>query len=207
MWVASTRGSASIAGARGQLSGTEHAAQPEPNCCALPTGVMAPAVCTGTGALGAHPAKTASRTRNKSEGICCDVLEGLSTAAYTCQVSETVGSHLKAVRLAAGLTLRAVQERTSGRVKNGYLSQIENDEIKSPSPTILFDLSQVYGIDYADLLDKAGHPVPVSAATTSTTPIAGIPAAALADLDDRERREVLDFLAYLKSRRPATSRA
>ena len=101
--------------------------------------------------------------------------------------------------------MRAVQERTDGRVKNGYLSQIENGDIKSPSPTILHDLSEVYGVDYADLLDRAGHPVPVMAATPATSPIAGFPTSALADLDDREQREVLDFLAFLKSRRPAAA--
>lgn len=134
------------------------------------------------------------------------MLEGLSTASYACQVSDSVGSHLKAVRLAAGLSLRAVQERTDGRVKNGYLSQIENGEIKSPSPTILHDLSQVYGADYADLLDRAGHPVPASAGGSVASPITGIPTSALADLDDREQREVLDFLAFLKSRRPVAAK-
>ena len=106
------------------------------------------------------------------------------------------------MRLAAGLSLRSVQELTSGRVKNGYLSQIEGGAIKSPSPSLLHDLAKAYGVDYADLLTRAGHPVPsTAAATTSVGVIAGIPAAALADLTETETREVLDFLAFVKSRR------
>jgi transcriptional regulator with XRE-family HTH domain len=108
------------------------------------------------------------------------------------------------MRRAAGLSLRAVQERTQGRVKNGYLSQIEHGDIKSPSPTVLHDLAEVYGLDYTEVLRRAGHPVPADdsrAATRLPRAIAGIPVAALSDLTDTERREVLDFLAFVKSRR------
>lgn len=117
-----------------------------------------------------------------------------------------MGGHLRAVRLAAGLSLRAVEDRTGGRVRNGYLSQIENGDIKRPSPSVLRDLAEVFGLDYAQLLERAGHPVP---AGTDATPhpqvgvIAGIPTAALADLTEAEAREVLDFLAFVKSRRVA----
>jgi HTH-type transcriptional regulator, competence development regulator len=119
-------------------------------------------------------------------------------------MTATVGEYLRAVRMAEGLTLRAVQDRTQGRVKNGYLSQIENGDIKRPSPTVLNDLAAVYGLDYAALLELAGHPVPRSKAK-AVTAIASIPQSALADLDDREQREVLDFLAYLRSRRSPAS--
>lgn len=41
----------------------------------------------------------------------------------------SLGQFLKGVREAAGLTLRDVEERTEGRVKNGYLSQVEGNRI------------------------------------------------------------------------------
>jgi len=113
------------------------------------------------------------------------------------------------LRLAAGFSLRSVQDKTSGRVKNGYLSQIEGGDIKSPSPSMLNDLAQVYGVDYADLLTRAGHPVPVSAKTSGLAPsaIAGIPTSAFTDLTEQEAREVIDFLAFVKSRRATGSKS
>lgn len=122
---------------------------------------------------------------------------------------QTLGSHLRALRLAAGLSLRAVQDKTSGRVKNGYLSQIEGGDIKSPSPSMLNDLAQVYGVDYGDLLTRAGHPVPVSAKPggLASSAIAGIPRSAFTDLTEQEAREVIDFLAFVKSRRATGSKS
>lgn len=129
----------------------------------------------------------------------------MSNARHTWHVpGDTLSSYLQSMRRAAGLSLRAVEERTKGRVKNGYLSQIEHGAIKSPSPTVLYDLAEVYGLDYADVLRRAGHPVPADAARHAgrlPRAIAGIPVAALSDLSDTERRDVLDFLAFVKSRR------
>lgn len=114
----------------------------------------------------------------------------------------TVGHWLRSARQAVGLTLRGVQDRTDGRVKNGYLSQIESGAIKSPSPTVLHELAAVYGLDYAELLAKAGHPVPEQGPRRQPVGvIAGLPSAALADLSDGEKAQLLDFVAFLKSRR------
>lgn len=112
----------------------------------------------------------------------------------------SLGKYLRDARQAVGLTLRAVQERTDGRVKNGYLSQIESGDIKSPSPSVLHELASVYGLDYAHLLARAGHPVP-SGAAAPVAAIAGLPSAALSDLTDDEQAQLLDFVVYLKSRR------
>jgi transcriptional regulator with XRE-family HTH domain len=114
---------------------------------------------------------------------------------------ETLGAYLKAARNAVGLTLRAVEGRTDNRVTNGYLSQIENDSARNPSPHVLWELSEVYGIDYADLLLRAGHRVPRHEAPRAQATVGGVPLRALEDLDDTEQKQVLQFLAFLKSQR------
>jgi len=111
------------------------------------------------------------------------------------------GRYLRSVREAFGYTLRTVEEKASGRVKNAYLSQIENGQITLPSPAILWVLAEVYGVDYGELLLRAGHRVPESSVATRKRSLAGLPLHALADLDEEDRRELLSFLGYLQTRK------
>jgi HTH-type transcriptional regulator, competence development regulator len=69
----------------------------------------------------------------------------------------TLGEHLAALRNAAGLTLRQVEEATKKEVSNAYLSQLEKDKISKPSPNILYVLSEVYSTSYEDLMERAGY--------------------------------------------------
>ncbi len=114
-----------------------------------------------------------------------------------------IGDHLKRVRQAMGLSLRAASGQAS--ITNGYLSQIESGVIKQPSTKVLHDLSTAYGLDYADLLGRAGHPVPNQTAErrpqTGVAALSGMPAEAFDDLDEREVAELMDYIAYLRSKR------
>ena len=65
---------------------------------------------------------------------------------------------MRTLRRQAGLTLRAV-EAGSG-ISNAYLSQLECDRVKEPSPKVLWALANCYQADYLDLLRRAGYPVP-----------------------------------------------
>jgi HTH-type transcriptional regulator, competence development regulator len=72
-------------------------------------------------------------------------------------VAQTLGQYLMSLRLAKKLTLREVEERSKKAVSNAYLSQIENDKIKQPSPNILHVLAMLYGIEYQKLMEMAGY--------------------------------------------------
>ena len=52
-----------------------------------------------------------------------------------------IGVVLADLRKAKGLSLREVQEATGGAVSNAYLSQLERQKIKKPSPNVLRSLA------------------------------------------------------------------
>lgn len=117
------------------------------------------------------------------------------------QRTESLGEYLKRSRLSIPMSLRAVEGKTEG-ISNGYLSQIESNQIKQPSPNVLFQLSEVYGLDYRDLLVRAQHRVPTNkGAAKQDAELGGIPLRALSDLTDEERKQVTDYIAWLKTRR------
>lgn len=125
----------------------------------------------------------------------------LSEFLYNERMAQGLGDYLRAARKAAGYTLRRVEELSSGVVKNGYLSQIEGGAIRVPSTRILHELARIYGVDFADLLRRAGLPTETSPIAGATSPSDAIPASALADLREHEVKQVIDFLAFVKSQR------
>lgn len=114
------------------------------------------------------------------------------------QTSNELGPFLKSARRSVGLTLRDVESKSD--ITNGYLSQIENQLISKPSPNVLYQLAELYGIEYSDLLVRAGHRVP-AAPTQQAESLNGIPLRALEDLTDSEKKDLMDYLNYLKSKR------
>ena len=116
-----------------------------------------------------------------------------------------LGQYLRDTRRALGLSLRAVEEATQKAVTNGYLSQIETGLVERPSPNVLYHLAEVYGIDYGDLLVRAGHKVPIDQAPANRGTVPGLPLSALSDLTEGERSKLLEYIAFLRStRRHAT---
>jgi HTH-type transcriptional regulator, competence development regulator len=111
------------------------------------------------------------------------------------------GKYLRSIREALGLTLRRVEEKSGRRVKNGYLSQIETGAIQRPSPGILYELSIVYGVDYGELLARAGHRVPESNVSREQRSVAGLPLHAFADLNEDEQKQLVEYAAFIRQRR------
>lgn len=67
---------------------------------------------------------------------------------------KTLGSTLKKNRESRSMTLRQVEEATG--ISNAYLSQLENDKIKTPSANTLFKLANLYVLDFNTLLEQSG---------------------------------------------------
>jgi hypothetical protein len=83
------------------------------------------------------------------------------------------------------------------------LSKHENDAVKKPSPQVLHQLSEALAVPYADLMRLSGYRVPGESETTSQNSIG---AALFADLTEDERDELLEYLAWYRTRK-RTSRA
>lgn len=112
---------------------------------------------------------------------------------------EKLGDYLKKSRTLTGLSLRKVEAQT--QISNGYLSQIEGNAVDRPSPNVLYKLSETYGIDYSDLLKRAGHHVPSETPGSRPAMLAGIPLRALEELTETEAAELRNYLAFIRQKR------
>ena len=110
----------------------------------------------------------------------------------------SLGQYLASIRQDRKMTLRDVEETTGKEVSNAYLSQIENDKIKKPSPNILLALSKVYEISYEKLMSKAGYVV--SARSENSRRRARSPFAEH-NISPAEEEKLLEYLHFIRSRK------
>ena len=112
-----------------------------------------------------------------------------------------LGGLLADLRTARGFTLRQVEEATGNAVSNAYLSQLEKGKVQKPSPNVLHSLAAVYAVPYESLMEKAGYLLPAGAGEGKRRRRLG--AFALDDLSAEEEEELLKYLAFIRSRKPA----
>lgn len=117
--------------------------------------------------------------------------------------AEALGTYLKSLRMGLRMTLRDVEETTEKEVSNAYLSQIENGKIVKPSPNVLHALATLYRVSYAKLMERAGYVSPTTRPSRSTKH--GRAATfAVENLTAEEETELLEYLAWFRSRRGAS---
>lgn len=112
-----------------------------------------------------------------------------------------LGSVLADLRRAKGLSLREVEEATGKAVSNAYLSQLEKQKIRKPSPNVLHSLSEVYAVPYETLMEKAGYLMPREDDNGGRP--RRLAAFAIDDLTAEEEEELLKYLAFLRFRNPS----
>ena len=113
-------------------------------------------------------------------------------------MATSFGAVLKQARDVRGLS-GADAARAAG-ISAAYLSKLENDGVKTPSPNVLYQLSEALAVPYADLMMLSGYVVPGPA---NPDPAATVSAALLAGLTDDEREEIVEYLAFRRARRQA----
>src|SRR5690348_1220478 len=97
-----------------------------------------------------------------------------------------------------GLSLRAVERETG--IHNAHLSQIEKGAIKRPEMSMLFELAQLYGLDYSDLLGLAGHATKEAPSGRERQRIT-VAMRAMGELSAKDQEEVLLYIARLRDQR------
>lgn len=119
---------------------------------------------------------------------------------------KTLGELLKDLRLANGLTLRDVEGLTG--ISNAYLSQVENGQIKQPSPNFLHKMAGALDYPYEALMEKAGYVVPrkearktKAAKRSEEQEKAFAIFSSVKDLTEEEAEALLEFLNWRRSRK------
>jgi len=111
-------------------------------------------------------------------------------------MAPSIGSVLRQAREVRELS--AVDAARAAGISAAYLSKLENDAVKKPSPPVLLQLSEALAVPYADLMKLSGYHVPVA---SMTGPVATVSSALFADVTEEEREELLDYLAWYRTRR------
>jgi transcriptional regulator with XRE-family HTH domain len=117
----------------------------------------------------------------------------------------TLGQYLASIRQARRMTLRQVEEATSKEVSNAYLSQIENDKIQQPSPNVLHALAEIYGIDYGQLMEMAGHITP-SKSRSHNQRHGRVATFADHNLTPAEEAELIEYLQFIRRRKRSSAK-
>ena len=118
----------------------------------------------------------------------------------------TLGKYLASIRSDRNMTLREVEEATNKQVSNAYLSQIEHDKIKKPSPNILHSLAELYSISFDNLMDMAGYfTVPVKRSNDERH--GRIATFAEHNLTSEEEEELMQYLQFIRSRKRTSDKA
>ncbi len=108
----------------------------------------------------------------------------------------TLGSELTRLRKLKGWSLRDVEDKTKKKVSNSYLYQLESDNVKQPSPNILYVLANVYEASYSELMRLAGFILPNANAKAARHQ--NSVAFNAMDLTEDEENKVLDFVEFLR---------
>ncbi len=111
-------------------------------------------------------------------------------------MTPSIGAVLKQAREVRELS--AVDAARAADISPAYLSKLENDAVKKPSPHVLHQLSEALTVPYAELMRLSGYRVP---GETDQKAMNTVSAALFADLTDDERDELLEYLAWYRARR------
>ena len=107
----------------------------------------------------------------------------------------TIGAVLRAARSVRGLS--STETARSAGISPAYLSKLENDAVKRPSPGVLHRLGEVLKVPYAELMTLVGYRVPNA---DDTPDPARLDATIFTDLTDDEREELVEYLAWYRER-------
>jgi len=110
-------------------------------------------------------------------------------------MAPSLGAVLRQARKVRGLS--AGDTARAAGISAAYLSKLENDAVKKPSPPVLLQLGEALAVPYADLMRLSGYRVPGEPDQDAAV---SVRAALFADVTDEERDELVEYLAWYRSR-------
>jgi transcriptional regulator with XRE-family HTH domain len=110
----------------------------------------------------------------------------------------STGGTLKQARGVRGLSI--VDAARAASISPAYLSKLESDVVRKPSPHVLHQLSEALGVPYEELMRLSGYRLPDQ---PDKHVVHTVSAALFADLSDEERDELVEYLAWYRARRRA----
>jgi transcriptional regulator with XRE-family HTH domain len=110
---------------------------------------------------------------------------------------KSLGQQLRIARELRKLSLRDVEIGTG--ISNAYLSQLENDKIKKPSPQFLGKLSALYSLDFQKMMEAAGYVDPKPQAKGQPKSLAGATLWSQQNLTAQEEEKLVDYLRFIRS--------
>ena len=117
-------------------------------------------------------------------------------------MNRTLGAALKQAREVRGLS--GIDAARAAGISGAYLSKLEADAVKRPSPPVLHQLSEALALPYAALMRLCGYLVPGESQESAPDTVG---AALFGDLTDEERDELLEYLAWFRARRRTANAA
>lgn len=112
-----------------------------------------------------------------------------------------MGGTLKQARAVRELSV--VDAARAAAISPAYLSRLEGDAVKKPSPHVLHQLSEALGVPYEELMRLSGYRL---AGETDQPAGRTVSAALFDDLSDDEREELVEYLAWYRARRRSRGR-
>jgi len=110
----------------------------------------------------------------------------------------TLGEYLRELRNKRQLSLRDVERlakeiKVGAELSSGYLSMLERDEVKDPSPRILYSLSRIYETDFIKIMKTANY-LPDKMGIGEHTPRVAFRGASQLNQEQQERiQRLIDF--------------
>jgi HTH-type transcriptional regulator, competence development regulator len=102
---------------------------------------------------------------------------------------------IRQVREVRGLS--AVEAARAAGISAAYLSKLENDAVKKPSPHVLHQLGEALTVPYDELMRLSGYRVPGDGGDGTVDTLGP---ALFADLTDDEQHELIEYLAWYRAR-------
>jgi HTH-type transcriptional regulator, competence development regulator len=114
----------------------------------------------------------------------------------SCEMGTSIGGVIRQARAIRGIS--AIDAARAADISPAYLSKLERDAVKRPSPHVLHRLSDALAVPYPELMRLSGYRVPGVSDARATEAVS---AALFADVTEEERDELLEYLAWYRARR------